>query len=191
MISSVRGTITELGMGVVEVDVNGVGYSVAVSSSTLRNLRLGEKIRLLTQMVVREDSMSLYGFPDIEQRELFRCMTGVTGVGPKLALAVLGHLKPDALRRAIASSDVDALVEVPGVGKRSAQRMILELKTQLGIPEDSGLDSGGSKLAEVREALVGLGYAPAELSEVLEKVGAEQGEVEDMVKRALQALSRV
>ncbi len=99
MISSVRGTITELGLGAVEVDVNGVGYYVAVSSSTLRNLRLGEKVRLLTQMVVREDSMSLYGFPDMEQRELFRCLTGVTGVGPKLALAVLGHLKPDALRQ--------------------------------------------------------------------------------------------
>jgi Holliday junction DNA helicase RuvA len=190
MISSVRGTITELGLGAVEVDVNGVGYYVAVSSSTIRNLRLGEKVRLLTQMVVREDSMSLYGFPDMEQRELFRCLTGVTGVGPKLALAVLGHLKPDALRRAIASSDVDALVEVPGVGQRSAQRMILELKTQLGIP-DSGFEVTGSKLAEVREALIGLGYAPAELSEVLEKLADDEGPVEDLVKSALKALSRV
>ncbi|HYN99837.1 MAG TPA: Holliday junction branch migration protein RuvA [Actinomycetota bacterium] len=190
MISSVRGTITELGLGAVEVDVNGVGYYVAVSSSTLRNLRLGEKVRLLTQMVVREDSMSLYGFPDMEQRDLFRSLTSVTGVGPKLALAVQGHLKPDALRRAIASSDVDALVEVPGVGKRSAQRMILELKTQLGIPE-SGLESAGSKVAEVREALLGLGYAPGELAGVLDKVASEDGKVEDMVKSALKALSRV
>lgn len=190
MISSVRGTITELGLGAVEVDVNGVGYFVAVSSSTIRGLRLGEKVRLLTQMVVREDSMSLYGFPDMEQRELFRCLTGVTGVGPKLALAVLGHLKPDALRRAISSSDVDALVEVPGVGKRSAQRMILELKTQLGIPE-SGFEVGSSKLAEVREALIGLGYAPAELSEVLETLAADEGPVEDLVKSALKALSTV
>lgn len=190
MISSVRGTVTELGPGAVEVDVSGVGYYVAVSSSTLRNLKLGEKVRLLTQMVVREDSMALYGFPDMEQRELFRCLTGVTGVGPKLALAVLGHLKPDALRRAITSSDVDALVEVPGVGKRSAQRMILELKTQLGVA-DSGFEVSGSKLAEVREALVGLGYAPAELAEILEKLGSDEGEVEDMVKAALRALSRV
>lgn len=190
MISSVRGTVAELGAGSVEVDVNGIGYLVQVSASTLRNLGLGETVRLLTQMVVREDSMSLYGFPDMEQRELFRCLTGVTGVGPKLALAVLGHLKPDALRRAIASSDVDALVEVPGVGKRSAQRMILELKTQLGIP-DSGFDSAGSKLAEVREALVGLGYAPAEFSEVLEGLATSDDEVEQMVKAALRALSRV
>ncbi|CAN5850821.1 Holliday junction branch migration protein RuvA [soil metagenome] len=190
MISSVRGTITELGLGAVEVEVNGVGYWVAVPSSTIRNLRLGEKIRLLTLMVVREDSMSLYGFADMEQRELFRCLTGVTGVGPKLALAVLGHLKPDALRRAIASSDVDAMVEVPGVGKRSAQRMILELKTQMGIP-DSAFAPAGSKLAEVREALIGLGYAPAELSEVLDKLASDEGEVEDLVKAALKALSTV
>lgn len=191
MISSVRGTVTELGAGSVEVDVGGIGYLVQVSASTLRILRLGEKVRLLTQMVVREDSMALYGFPDMEQRELFRCFTGVTGVGPKLALAVLGHLKPDALRRAIASSDVDALVEVPGVGKRSAQRMILELKPQLGIP-DAGFESAGSKLAQVREALIGLGYAPAELGEVLENLNrGEDREVEEMVKAALRALSRV
>ncbi len=190
MISSVRGTITELGLGAVEVDVNGIGYFVQVSSSTLRTLQLGEKVRLLTQMVVREDSLSLFGFPDMEQRELFRCLTGVTGVGPKLALAVLGHMKPDGLRRAIASSNVDALVEVPGVGRRSAQRMILELKTQLGIP-DSGIEAAGSKLAEVREALIGLGYAPGELGEILQGLSSEEAEVADMVKAALKALSRV
>lgn len=190
MISSVRGTVTELGQVSVEVDVNGIGYLVQVSASTLRQLRLGEKVRLLTQMVVREDSMSLFGFPDMEQRELFRCLTGVTGVGPKLALAVLGHMKPDSLRRAIASSDVDALVEVPGVGKRSAQRMILELKPQLGVP-DAGFDVTGSKLGEVREVLLGLGYAPAELSEVLESLGDRGGGVEELVKAALKALSRV
>lgn len=190
MISSIRGTVTELGAGAVEVDVNGVGYFIQVPASTMHNLRLGEKVRLLTQMVVREDSMSLYGFPDIEHRELFRCLTTVTGVGPKLALAVLGSLRPDALRRAIASSDVDSLVAVPGVGKRGAQRMILELKAQLGIPE-SGFAGTGSKVAEVREALVGLGYAPAELSEVLEKLSLDDGSVEEMVKAALKALSRV
>ena len=191
MISSVRGTVTELGLGAVEVEVNGVGYFVQVSSSTLRTLRLGEKVRLLTQMVVREDALCLYGFPDMEQRELFRSLTGVTGVGPKLALAVLGHMKPDALRRSIASSDVDALVEVPGVGKRSAQRMILELKSRLGIA-DSGYEASGSQLAEVREALIGLGYAPGELGEVLEGLSHHEGDqIEDMVKAALKALSRV
>lgn len=190
MISSVRGTITEIGLGSVEVDVNGIGYLVQVSASTLRKVRLGEDVRLLTQTVVREDSMSLFGFPDMEQRDLFRCLTSVTGVGPKLALAVLGHLKPDSLRRAITSSDVDALVSVPGVGKRSAQRMILELKAQLGIP-DAGFEAEGSKLAEVREALIGLGYAPGELAEVLQRLDTESADVAELVKDALKALSRV
>lgn len=190
MISSVTGVIAEIGVGAVEVDVQGIGYLVQVPSSTIAGLQLGRKIRLLTQMVVREDSMSLYGFPDMEQRDLFRSLTAVTGVGPKLALAVLGQLKPNALRRAVATSDVGALTAVTGVGKRSAERMVLELKTQIGIP-DTGFVGGGSKLAEAREALVSLGYSPVELGEVLEKVAAEDGAVEDMVKAALKALSRV
>lgn len=190
MISSVKGTISEIGPGAVEVDVNGIGYLVQVPSSTLANLRLGQEVRLLTQMVVREDALSLFGFADIEQRELFRCLTAVTGVGPKLALAVLGTLKPNALRRAVASSDVAALTAVPGVGKRSAERMILELKSQLGALEPS-MSPAGSKLAEVREALLNLGYGYSELAEVLEAVADEGAGVEDMVKAALRQLSRV
>jgi holliday junction DNA helicase RuvA len=190
MISSVRGTISEIGVGAVEVDVNGIGYLVYVPSSTLAQLRLGQEVRLLTQMVVREDSLSLFGFLDMEQRELFRCLTGVTGVGPKLALAVLGALRPNSLRRAVASSDVAALTAVPGVGKRSAERMILELKSQLGVL-DPAMSPTGSKVAEVREALLNLGYGYAELTEVLEEVACEDGEVEDMVKTALRQLSRV
>ena len=190
MISSVRGTVAELAPGAVEIDVNGIGYLVHVPASTLGSLRLGEKVRLLTQTVVREDSLSLFGFLDMEQRELFRCLTGVTGVGPKLALAVLGHMRPDSLRRAVASSDVAALVEVPGVGKRSAQRILLELKSQLGM-HDPGLEATGSKLAEVREVLVGLGYSPAELGEALDGLAPEESEVEELVKAALKALSRV
>lgn len=191
MISSVTGFVAELGPGTVEVDVSGIGYLVHVSSSTIARLRPGQQVRLLTQMVVREDSAALYGFPDMEQRELFRCLTGVTGVGPKLALAVLGHLKPEPLRRAVATSDVDALTGVPGVGKRSAQRMILELKPQIGLPEAAAPWAAGSRVAEAREALIALGYAPAELGEILQAVGSEDAPVEDMVKAALRALSTV
>lgn len=190
MISSVHGTVTELGLSAVEVEVQGIGYLVQVPASTIRTLVLGQRVRLLTQMVVREDSMAIYGFTDMEQRDVFRCLTTVTGVGPKLALAILGHLRTDALRRAIVVGDVDTLVLVPGVGKRSAQRMILELKPQFGSG-DSQLESSGSKLAEVRDALIGLGYCAEELGEILERVALEDGEVADMVKSALKALSRV
>lgn len=193
MISSVRGTIAEVGHGAVEVDVHGVGYLVHVPASTLAGLRLGEPVRLLTQMVVREDSMTLYGFRDIDQRELFKCLVAVSGVGPKLAIAVLGHLKPESLRRAVSTSDVAALTQVPGVGKRSAERMILELKDQLGTLDETG--EWSSSLAQVREALLSLGYSPDELVEVLETIASKDpagvGDVESMIKSALKALARV
>jgi holliday junction DNA helicase RuvA len=190
MISSLNGSVTAVTSGAAEVDVSGVGYLVQAAPTTLFKLKLGQRIRLLTHMVVREDSMTLYGFTDAEERELFRCLIGVTGVGPKLALAVIGHLKPDALRRAVASGDVALLTTVPGVGTRSAQRMVLELKDLLGNLE-SGFSPGTSNLAEVREALLGLGYGPAEVAPVLDSVAAENAEVEEMVKSALRALSRV
>lgn len=194
MISSVRGTVAEVGQSAVEIDVQGIGYLVQVPASTLSGLRLGERVRLLTQMVVREDSMALYGFADMEQRELFRCLTGVTGVGPRLALAVLGHLSPVVLRRAVSSADVTALTQVPGVGKRGAERMILELKDQLGIA-GVGAETGQAKVAEVRDALLGLGYAPGELAEVLEQIAAsgdsDHADVETLIKAALKALARV
>lgn len=194
MISSVRGTVAEMGQSAVEIDVQGIGYLVQVPASTLASLRLGEQVRLLTSMVVREDSIALYGFRDIEQRELFGSLTGVTGVGPRLALAVLGHLKPESLRRAISCADVTALTQVPGVGKRGAERMILELKDQIGI-SDAGGRPAGSKVVEVREALVGLGYTPGELAEVLDDVAASDtsggADVESLIKAALKALARV
>ncbi len=190
MISSLSGAVAEITSGAVEIDVSGVGYLVQAPATTLFKLRPGQKVRLLTHMVVREDSMTLYGFAAAEERELFRCLIGVTGVGPKLALAVIGHLKPEALRRAVASGDVALLATVPGVGNRSAQRMVLELKEQLGHLE-LGSSPGSPTLVEVREALLGLGYGPAEVAPVLDAVARDDAGVEDMVKSALRALSRV
>lgn len=194
MISSVRGTVAEMGQSAVEIDVQGIGYLVQVPASTLAGLRLGEQVRLLTSTVVREDSIALYGFRDIEQRELFRLLTGVTGVGPRLALAVLGRLKPESLRRAICSADVTALTQVPGVGKRGAERMILELKDHIGV-SDAGSRPASSKVGEVKDALVGLGYTPGELAEVLDDIAASDAsgsaDVESLIKAALKALARV
>ena len=189
MISSLRGRVTEVAADAVEIEVEGVGYLVRVPATTLGRMRLGDEVRILTEMVVREDSLSLYGFLTPVERALFRCLVGVTGVGPKLALAVIGHLKPDALQRAVATGDVALLTSVPGVGTRSAQRMILELKQQLGDfgPEPA---AGAPQLAEVREVLLGLGYAPAEVAPVLDEVAAGEGGVEAMVRSALRALSR-
>ena len=190
MISSLKGVVTELSSGAVEIDVSGVGYLVQAPATTLFSLQPGQKVRLLTHMVVREDSLALYGFGSADERELFRCLIGVSGVGPKLALAVIGHLKPDALRRAVASGDVALLATVPGIGSRSAERMVVELKQQLGNLE-VGLSPYASHLAEVREALLSLGYAPSEVAPVIEQVATDEAGVEGMVRAALRALSRV
>lgn len=197
MIGSLTGTIAEVrpagsGAGEIEIDVGGVGYLVFIPTSLLASTRVGETLRLLTHMVVREDSMTLFGFATSEQGEAFRTLLGVTGVGPKLALAVISAMDVGALSTAVASGDVDALTAVPGVGKRVAERMILELKTKLAMPVD--LASGaGSKVAEVREALVGLGYTPAEAREAIDAIAAAGSDrtVEELVKAALKELSRV
>lgn len=196
MISSLTGTIADLrpvnSAGEVEIDVGGVGYLVLVPASVVSSLKVGEAVRLVAHLVVREDSMTLYGFDSTGQREMFRHLIGVTGVGPKLALAVLSVLDPEALSRAVASGDIDAITIVPGVGKRGAERMILELKEKLGAAAEVAPRSG-SKVAEVREALIGLGYTPAEAREALEAISASTSEapVEELVKAALRELARV
>jgi Holliday junction DNA helicase RuvA len=189
VIASLSGKVAEIALGTIVIDVSGVGYLVTVPASTASKLRVGEPVRVLTHMVVREDSLALYGFADADEREVFQALIGVNGVGPKLAVAVLSHLRPDALRRAVASGDVASLTGVPGVGTRSAQRMIMELKQRFGDLGIDGVGFGGN-LGEVREALLVLGYAPAEVAPVLAGVSAKDAPVEEMVKAALKALSR-
>lgn len=190
MIGSLNGVVTSLTFGVVEIEVNGVGYIVQVPTSMVSAAGTGKRMKVLTHMVVREDSMTLYGFSDADQRQLFKDLMSVTGVGPKLAMAVISSFEPDRLRRIVMSEDVDALTSVAGVGKRGASRMILELKERLKI--DGLTTSGtGSIVEEVRDALVGLGYTPAELRDVLDRVGAKSDDVEVLMKAALKELSRV
>jgi Holliday junction DNA helicase RuvA len=187
------------------IEVAGIGYLVHVTGQVLAGARGGERIRLLTQLVVREDSLTLYGFTTGDQRDLFQLLLGVNGVGPKLALAVLSVFEPEALRRVVAAGDVEALTAVPGIGKRSAQRLVLELKEHLVGSLSPGIP-GGSHLAEVREALVGLGYTPAELRPVLDRLaapgghpgaqleehpeGAPEASLESLLRQALKELSR-
>lgn len=195
MIGSLTGTIADLralgSAGEIEIDVGGVGYQVFVSGRVLSDLRLGETVRLVTHLVVREDSMTVYGFMASDQREMFRHLLGVTGVGPKLALAVLSAFEPEGLARAVASADVDALTSIQGVGKRGAQRMVLELKEKLAASAEA-VPVPGSKVAEVREALAGLGYSPAEAREALDRIDAATSDqpVTELVRAALKELAR-
>jgi Holliday junction DNA helicase RuvA len=192
VIGSVRGTLLERGAdGEVVVEVGGVGYRAYVPLSSVPSLAVGAPTFLFTHLHVRDDAMVLYGFPTRDERDTFEALIGATGVGPKLALAILSVHTPNQLRRALADDDLDALTLVPGVGKRTAQRLLVELKARLEVPD---LDlvtvgaNGSSARGEVREALVGLGYSGEEVRDVLGQL-AEDGTVEALLRDALRILS--
>ncbi len=189
MIGRLRGLLAAKHADRVVLDVGGVGYEVAVTPRGLVELPgVGEEAVLHTHLHVREDVMALYGFPAEDQRNLFRLLLGVSGVGPRVALAILGTLSVDELRIAVVTEDADALTMVPGIGKRSAQKLMLELRPKLDLP-DAELPSGGSVVAEVRDALEGLGYQAAEIRAALRDVPADLA-VADMLRMALQELGR-
>lgn len=190
MIGSLRGTVLErTAAGEVLLEVGGVGYRVAVPAGTLVTLEPGGPAFLFTHLVVREEVLALYGFGDRDQRDTFEALMAASGVGPKLALAILSVHSPAALRRAVTEGDIDALVLVPGVGKRTAQRLLIELAAKLGAPAPEPTSEGGpSARAEVRAALDGLGYGPDEVREVLVRL-PEDGPVELMLRDALRLLA--
>ncbi|CAA9419060.1 MAG: RuvA, partial [uncultured Quadrisphaera sp.] len=134
MIASVRGPVLALRLDAAVVDVGGVGMLVHATPSSLADLRPGTEATLHTSLVVREDSLTLYGFADDDERDVFEAVQTVSGVGPRLALAMLAVLSPEDLRRAVAGDDLTTLVKVPGIGRKGAQRMVLELGDRLGAP---------------------------------------------------------
>jgi Holliday junction DNA helicase RuvA len=189
MISFLEGDVVEKGVGRVVLNVAGVGYELVVPSSLLASLpHVGERARIHTRMVVREDSMTLFGFTSPDERELFDLLTGVTGVGPKVALAFLSSLKPDALRRAVAAGDADALTVVPGVGKKVAQRVVVDLRDRLGGVGAEIIAIG--PLADVRDALLALGLTPTEAAQVLADIDPEGKAPDDLLREALQKVGR-
>jgi holliday junction DNA helicase RuvA len=193
MIGSVRGTVLErTATGEVLVEVGGVGYRVLVPTGSLPLLAPGAKAFLFTHLHVRDDALMLYGFATRDERETFEALISATGVGPKLALAMLSVHSPDALRHAVLDDDLAALTLVPGVGKRTAQRLMIELKARLDIPDFDLTDTGLaiSARGEVRAALAGLGYGPEEVRDVLALLGdTADVSVEDMLRDALKLLA--
>lgn len=192
MIGSLRGTVLDRAVGgEVLLEVGGVGYRVAVPSGAVAALEPGEPAFLFTHLLVREDALSLYGFPDREQRDTFEALMSASGVGPKLALAILSVHTPAALRRVVVAGDLDALTLVPGVGKRTAQRLMIELAAKLGAtgPELTVIEGGApSGRAEMRAALEGLGYGTEEVRYVLDTL-PDDGPVEVLLKEALKLLA--
>lgn len=194
MIAQIRGEVVHRDSDTVIVDVGGVGYLVYVAAGDGIPPR-GQTVVLHTSLQVREDSMTLYGFPDRDGLSLFELLLTSSGVGPKLGLAALRTLRPDVLRTAIAAADTATLTAIPGVGKKVAERMILELRDKigaLGAGDPILVGSGGAiatPLGEVREALQGLGYGAAEIQPVLVQLDPD-GDVADLLRLALRQLGR-
>ncbi|HMF83901.1 MAG TPA: Holliday junction branch migration protein RuvA [Acidimicrobiia bacterium] len=192
MIGSVRGEVLERSAtGEVLVEVGGVGYRTLVPLSAIPKLEPGAPTMLFTHLHVRDDTMVLFGFPSRDERDTFEVLIGANGVGPKLALAILSVHSPGVLRRALVDDDLDALTMVPGVGKRTAQRLLVELKARLEVPELARAEDatgGTSTRAEVRAALAGLGYQSDEVRDVLGQL-PDDGPVEDLLRDALKLLA--
>ena len=188
MIGRLRGMLASVGADTVLIDVGGVGYDVAVTSRTFVELPgVGSEVVLHTHLPVREDLMALFGFTSSDERDLFRLLLGVSGLGPKVALAILATMSGDDLRRVVATDDMAALTAVPGIGKRLAQKYLLELRPKLEVP-DGALQTSGP-LGEVRLALEGLGIQADEISGALRDMPADLP-VEEMLRRSLQALGK-
>jgi holliday junction DNA helicase RuvA len=193
VIGSLRGVVAERSLtGEILVEVGGIGYRVLVPISAVPALEPGATVFLFTHQHVREDALILFGFPTRDERDTFEALITASGVGPKLALAILSVHSPASLRRCLAEDDLDSLVAVPGVGKRTAQRLLVDLKARLVVPDlDLTVIPGSSSpnaRAEVRDALVGLGYSNDEVRDAFGQLG-EDGTVEELLRDALRMLA--
>ncbi|WP_030799988.1 Holliday junction branch migration protein RuvA [Streptomyces sp. NRRL S-337] len=204
MIAFVSGPVAALAPDAAVVEVGGIGMAVQCTPNTLSGLRVGEPARLATSLVVREDSLTLYGFADDDERQTFELLQTASGVGPRLAQAMLAVHSPDALRLAVATGDEKALTAVPGIGKKGAQKLLLELKDRLGEPVGSRRPAAAAAgpagwRDQLQAALIGLGYATREADEAVAAVTpqaevavAEGGapQVPQLLRAALQTLNR-
>lgn len=177
MISSLRGTVTHVGLHSAVIDVNGFGMQVQATPQTLSGLRTGEEASVATAMIVREDSMTLFGFEDADQREVFETLLAVSGVGPRLALAVLAVHTPDAVRIAASSGDDKAFSKVPGIGPKGARRIVLELAGKLVPLEAKPGVSAQSWQGQVLTAMMGLGWSEKDAGAAIDAAVAEAPEV--------------
>ncbi|MEU6766014.1 Holliday junction branch migration protein RuvA [Streptomyces sp. NPDC046853] len=200
MIAFVSGPVAALAPDAAVVEVGGIGMAVQCAPNTLSTLRVGQQAKLATSLVVREDSLTLYGFADDDERQTFELLQTASGVGPRLAQAMLAVHSPDALRRAVATGDEKALTAVPGIGKKGAQKLLLEYKDRLGEPLGTGGPAIGTPVTsgwsdQLHAALIGLGYATREADEAVAAVtpqaeASEKPQVGQLLKAALQTLNR-
>ncbi|HEX4647586.1 MAG TPA: Holliday junction branch migration protein RuvA [Steroidobacteraceae bacterium] len=195
MIGSLRGRIAAKAPPQLTVEVGGLGYELEAPMSTFFHLpAVGEEVRLLTHLVVREDAHVLYAFATEDERRLFRSLIKVSGVGPKIALALLSGISVSAFIECVRSEDIAALTRVPGVGRKTAERLIVEMRDRLSAPhaavEAPAAGAVASPEDEAYGALVALGYRPSEATRLLKAVGPGTHSTEELIRRALQGAAR-
>ncbi|HEX4289344.1 MAG TPA: Holliday junction branch migration protein RuvA [Trebonia sp.] len=198
MIAHLSGSVAGVSPDGAVIDVGGFGLRVQCTPGTLASLKLGEPARVATSLVVREDSLTLFGFGTDDERNVFELLQTASGIGPRLALAMLAVHSPDALRRAVAAEDVKALTMVPGVGNKGAQRIILELRDRLGAPGDLTANGAGAIPAsrapswrdQVQSGLVNLGWSARDADAAVDAVEADSGDQTPDVATALRAALR-
>lgn len=191
MIAQLTGTVASTDLESVVLLVGGIGFSVRVVPALSQSLTPGEETTIHTSLIVREDSLSLVGFETPDEREVFTVLQTVSGIGPRIALAALAVLTPNELRRAVRDQDLTTLQRIPGVGKKSAQRMALEIGDKLGVPaalegiRESAPASSGAVEAEVRAALVSLGWSDAQAGGAIDALGGQGLGASDLLRAAL------
>jgi holliday junction DNA helicase RuvA len=199
VIAFVRGPVAAIGVDSCVIEVGGIGLQLYCHPGTLAGLRPGEEARVSTSMVVREDSLTLYGFADDDEKAVFELLQTASGVGPRLAQAALAVLSPDQIRQAVASEDLAMLVKVPGIGKKGAQRIVLELKDKIGAPANlvtgRPLQASETWREQVHAGLVGLGWSARDAEDAVIAVSplavdVAEPSVPDLLRAALRTLSK-
>lgn len=191
MISRVLGTVAQVGVDDVVVVYGGLGFKVFIVPPLASELHKGDEIELYTDLIVREDALTLYGFKTEEERKVFEILMSVTGIGPRIGLAALSVFSPNDLRRAVADQDTATLSRIPGVGKKVASRMLVELGDKLGLPAqlpEASAPSAGVVEAEVKAALIGLGWNETKAESVLSELGGNGLNASDLLRAALMKL---
>ena len=191
MISRVLGTVAQVGVDDVVVVYGGLGFKVFIVPPLASELHKGDEIELYTHLIVREDALTLYGFKTEEDRKVFEILMSVTGIGPRIGLAALSVFSPNDLRRAVADQDAATLSRIPGVGKKVASRMLVELGDKLGLPAqlpEASAPSAGVVEAEVKAALIGLGWNETKAESVLSELGGNGLNASDLLRAALMKL---
>jgi Holliday junction DNA helicase RuvA len=194
MIAHVRGTVAAVTLSSAVVDVGGVGMQIMCTPGTIATLRIGQQTQLSTSMVVREDSLTIFGFATPDERDMFELVQTASGVGPKVAQAMIAVLDPDRLRQAIGQGDLTTLTSVPGIGRKGAERIVLELKDKVGITTTAAAGAPAWR-GQVHEALLGLGWSVRDAEAALETVAADvptgvTPDVSTILRDALRSLAK-